>query len=57
MFVILVKGPSKQWHVRVAGNNGQIALVSETYKTRWNAKRAAKRLAKLFKLEFREVEA
>lgn len=36
------------WYVRLVARNGEIVLVSETYSSKWNAKRAAKRFSKVF---------
>ena len=42
------------WHVNiVSSRNGQVVLTSETYFSKSNAQRAAKRAAKALKLEIR----
>ena len=38
------------WYVRVVGKNGEPVLTSETYYSRGNAVRAAKRASKLLKV-------
>ena len=39
----------------VSTRNGQPVLVSETYKTKWGVRRAAKRFAAVNHLEYREA--
>lgn len=34
------------WYYRVRSSNGQTLSVSESYVTKWNAKRAARKIAK-----------
>lgn len=56
MHVEIYKGRDKRepWRVRLVGRNGEILSVSEGYYSKWNAKRAAR---KVFPdLELREVE-
>lgn len=45
MFIELLK-----YHYNLVAANGQVLLTSEQYKTHWNAKRAANRVAKAFGL-------
>ncbi len=43
--VQVFKGSGRQpWFLRVVSVNGQVVLVSEGYATRWNAKRAGRKL-------------
>lgn len=43
--VQIFKGSGLQpWYLRVVSVNGQTILVSEGYVTRWNARRAARKL-------------
>lgn len=45
MKVEVFHGKGKQgWYVRLMADNGQILTTSEGYVTKWNAKRAAKRM-------------
>lgn len=44
MKVEVLKG-KRQWYYRVIGKNGKTLVVSETFLTKWNAKRAAKKMA------------
>ncbi len=45
MVTQLFKGTGRQpWYLRVVAVNGQVILVSEGYFSKWNAKRAARRL-------------
>lgn len=51
--VELVK--ERKWFVRLVASNGKTVLVTETYYSRFNARRSAKRLAKMFGVEYEEV--
>jgi uncharacterized protein YegP (UPF0339 family) len=43
--VHIFKGEGRQpWFVRLVADNGQILSISEGYFSKWNAKRAAKRM-------------
>lgn len=43
--VQIFKGAGRQpWYVRLVSSNGQILSVSEGYATKWNAKRAARKM-------------
>ncbi len=43
--VQVFKGTGRQpWYLRVVSSNGQTVLVSEGFYSKWNAKRAARRL-------------
>lgn len=43
--VQIFKGDGRQpWFVRLVADNGQILSISEGYFSKWNAKRAAKRM-------------
>ena len=43
--VQIFKGVGRQpWYVRLVADNGQILTISEGYFSKWNAKRAAKRM-------------
>jgi hypothetical protein len=45
MRVQLFRGGGRQpWYVRLVSQNGQVLSVSEGYATKWNAKRAARRM-------------
>lgn len=45
MSVEIFKGSGVQpWYVRLVSNNGQVLSISEGYVSKWNAKRAAKRM-------------
>jgi uncharacterized protein YegP (UPF0339 family) len=45
MRVVLFKGKGRQaWRIRLIGANNQILTQSEGYLTKWNAKRAARRI-------------
>lgn len=46
-FVIFKSKKNKQWYWHLKGNNGEIVTQSEGYRSRWNAKRGAKRFAQL----------
>lgn len=35
----------KPWYWRIVAANGQVIATSETYKNKWNAKRAAEKFA------------
>lgn len=55
MHVEIFKGEGREpWRVRLVGRNGEILNVSEGYFSKWNAKRAARRVFP--NLELREVE-
>lgn len=56
MHIVIIKG-KKKYHWRVMGANGEIVLSSQGYHNRWNAKRAAKRLAKLNFIELSDPRA
>lgn len=46
----------EQWYFRlVHPSNGQVLMTSETYRTRWGARRAATKLATLNNFLYREV--
>jgi hypothetical protein len=43
--VQVFKGGGQQpWYVRLVSQNGQVLSISEGYATKWNAKRAARRM-------------
>ena len=43
--VHIFKGEGRQpWYVRLVSSNGQTVAVSEGYATKWNAKRASRRM-------------
>jgi hypothetical protein len=45
MRVQVFKGGGHQpWYVRLVSQNGQVLSISEGYATKWNAKRAARRM-------------
>lgn len=46
MYVEVLQAIDRSWFWRVMGRNHKTMLVSETYSTKGNAKRAANRLAK-----------
>lgn len=47
---------NRMWFFRiVAINGGQTILTSETYSTKWNAKRQAKKIARVNNFEYLEV--
>lgn len=46
-----VLGDKLSFHIRLIGSNGRCMMSSETYFDRSTARRAAKRLARRFKLE------
>lgn len=50
MKVHIYQGKDRQYYLRLVASNGRTVLDSEGYRTRWNARRAAKRTAKLFNL-------
>jgi hypothetical protein len=37
-------GGRQPWYVRLVSGNGQVLSISEGYATKWNAKRAARRM-------------
>jgi uncharacterized protein YegP (UPF0339 family) len=41
-YVELTRNVEGKWYLRVVGANGEIIATSETYATKWNARRAAK---------------
>ena len=43
------------WYLRLVSDNGQVLTISEGYYSKWNAKRAAKKIFPL--LPLREVDA
>lgn len=52
--VQIFKGKGVQpWYVRLVSSNGQVLTVSEGYFSKWNAKRAARRMFP--GIEIREV--
>lgn len=53
MRVELVK--KKQWFYRIVAANGETVLVSETFKTKWNAKRQASKIAQANHLPLKVV--
>lgn len=53
MQIQLVK--ENKWYIRLVSPNGQIVMVSESYYSKWNAKRAAKKLARANQFEYIEV--
>ncbi len=54
--VQIFKGGGRQpWYVRLVASNGQVLAVSEGYRTKWNAKRGARRMYP--GLTVREVKA
>ncbi len=47
---------NKKWFYRVVNtNNGQTILVSQDYYSRWNARRAGRKVALLNHMEYEEV--
>ena len=54
MPILLVKGKHK-WYWKFVAHNGQTVLVSQHYFSRWNAKRAARKLTESNGYELREV--
>jgi uncharacterized protein YegP (UPF0339 family) len=44
----------KQWYFAVVGANGETMLVSETYFSKWNARRQAKKLALANNIKYKE---
>jgi hypothetical protein len=51
---MLVNGKGEgPWHIAIVGANGETMLPSETYSTKWNAKRAARRVGQVFGLPVR----
>lgn len=45
MHIEIFKGGGRQpWYVRLVGANGQALATSEGYFSKWNAKRAARRM-------------
>jgi uncharacterized protein YegP (UPF0339 family) len=59
MTVQIFKGKGRQpWYVRLVSSNGQTLSVSEGYFSKWNAKRAAKRMfsdVKIIEVEVYDV--
>ena len=52
MTMEIFKGSGPQpWRFRLAGDNGEIISQSEGYVTRWNARRQAKKIAALMRVE------
>ncbi len=54
MYIELVRGQNR-WYWRLVAHNGNIVATSHNYYSRWNASRAAQKLAKANGLEVREV--
>lgn len=44
----------KKWFYRLISKNKQTVLVSETYYSKWNAKRAAKKMASINGFKYTE---
>ncbi len=53
MYIELLKGQNR-WYWRLVAHNGNIVATSHNYYSRWNAKRAAHKLAKANDIEVRE---
>lgn len=51
------QGNNGQWYVRLVGKNGETMMTSEGYTRRWNAKRAAVRMAGPMRVEVKEASA
>ena len=45
-------GKKKEWYVRLIAGNGETLNTSEGYATKWNAKRAAKKVFPLLEIEY-----
>ncbi len=43
------------WYYRLVSSNGQTLSVSESYVTRWNAKRGARKVAESLRVELVDV--
>jgi uncharacterized protein YegP (UPF0339 family) len=54
MYILLAPGKRKYFW-KLMGDNGQTVLVSQHYYSKWNARRAARKLAKANSYELREV--
>jgi hypothetical protein len=46
---------TKAWRVRIVHANGNKLHVSQPYNRHWNARRAGRKVAQVFGLEYREV--
>ncbi|HJS83752.1 MAG TPA: YegP family protein [Nitrososphaera sp.] len=55
--VELFLGTDREHYVRVKHSNGRVILSSEGYSTKWNARRFARKLARVFNVEVEEVSA
>ena len=45
VYVELYKGAGRRpWRIRLVGGNGEILNISQGYATKWNAKRAARKV-------------
>lgn len=44
MYVELRRGASGKWHYCLLGDNHEVVLTSENFYSKWNAKRAARKL-------------
>lgn len=49
-FIELLKGKGG-WYWRLKSENGRIILVSESYHSKWNARRSARKIAGLNQLD------
>jgi uncharacterized protein YegP (UPF0339 family) len=45
-------GKKSEWYVRLVAGNGETLNTSEGYATKWNAKRAAKKVFPNLKIEY-----
>jgi uncharacterized protein YegP (UPF0339 family) len=54
MHILVLPGKS-HWYWKLVADNGQTVLVSEQYYSKWNARRAARKLSKANSYELREV--
>ena len=51
--VHIFKGKGRHpWYVRLVSRNGQVLAVSEGYYSRWNAKRAARKMYPEYEIRF-----
>lgn len=46
--VTVFPGTNGEWFVRLRAGNGQTTFISEGYTRKWSAKRAARRVARMF---------
>jgi uncharacterized protein YegP (UPF0339 family) len=47
-------GRRREWYVRLKGDNHETLNTSEGYASKWNAKRAAKKIFPLARIEYPE---